>query len=102
MSTLELKRLSKKEKEFLESQSKKALILLIPDKLEDYQETRLLMFIQTSFRKLHCCTLYSLNKDFTKLLSKLGLNPNILGKKEAIILSNMSLMYTEDYTLYPE
>ena len=46
--------------------------------------------------------LYAISERFKKFLNEIGINPEVLGKKEVIIYQNFTVGYTENYLYHPK
>lgn len=75
-----------------------AINLLFPSLEYNSKRKALYKYIQRKFATNHCCALYSLSKDFRKLYTQLSLD---LGRREVIITSGGSILYTPEFTSEP-
>jgi len=77
-------------------------LLFSKDELSTFQFRRLKTYIIKSHEENQACVLYAISERFKKFLNEIGINPEVLGKKEVIIYQNFTVGYTENYLYHPK
>ena len=72
-------------------------LLFSENELTPFQVRQLKSYIKKSHEENQACVLYALSERFKNFLNEIGINPEVLGKKEVIIYQNFTVGYTENY-----